>query len=100
MPDPPYSSFSREQLILRDHLAADRTILANERTFLAYLRTALAFGAAGAALLKLVPNDSGIRLFGWLLIPLGIAVFAVGVLRFLKFHRSLRVLREDKSLED
>jgi len=29
--------------VLRDHLAADRTILANERTLLAYIRTALTF---------------------------------------------------------
>ena len=33
--------FTAEELILRDHLALDRTRLANERTLLAYLRTAL-----------------------------------------------------------
>ena len=35
------------QLILRDHLAADRTVLANERTFLAYIRTTLTLFVAG-----------------------------------------------------
>jgi len=42
----PYQDI-KGQLILRDHLAADRTILANERTFLAYIRTALTLFVAG-----------------------------------------------------
>ena len=40
--DEPYEKYPKEDLILRDWLAADRTELANERTFLAYIRTALA----------------------------------------------------------
>ena len=40
--------YSREELILRDHLALDRTRLANERTLLSYLRTALMLMVAGA----------------------------------------------------
>ena len=37
----PYSKFRTEEMILRDWLARDRTVLANERTLLAYLRTTL-----------------------------------------------------------
>ena len=29
----PYSKFDPDQMILRDHLAYDRTVLSNERTF-------------------------------------------------------------------
>lgn len=36
-----YEKLDRKSLILRDHLAVDRTILANERTVLAYVRTIL-----------------------------------------------------------
>ncbi|HDK81416.1 MAG TPA: DUF202 domain-containing protein [Nitrospirae bacterium] len=32
---------AHKDLFLRDHLAAQRTMLANERTYLAYIRTAL-----------------------------------------------------------
>jgi uncharacterized membrane protein YidH (DUF202 family) len=35
MTEQPYARFEREELIVRDYLAADRTALANERTFLA-----------------------------------------------------------------
>ena len=38
---------NKEDMILRDFLATDRTILANERTLLAYLRTFISFFAAG-----------------------------------------------------
>jgi len=37
-----YEGVKPDQLILRDHLALDRTELANERTLLAYIRTSLA----------------------------------------------------------
>lgn len=37
MEEEPYSRFDQEELIIRDYLAADRTVLANERTFLAYV---------------------------------------------------------------
>lgn len=46
-----YDQVDANALILRDRLAADRTVLANERTFLAYLRTALAFLISGVSLL-------------------------------------------------
>ncbi|MGN0027609.1 MAG: DUF202 domain-containing protein, partial [Clostridium sp.] len=34
-------NFKKEEMILRDFLAADRTLLANERTLLAYIRTGI-----------------------------------------------------------
>lgn len=38
-------------LLLRDHLAIDRTTMANERTFLAYVRTAVALLLTGLSAL-------------------------------------------------
>ena len=46
----------KEDMILRDFLATDRTILANERTLLAYLRTFISFFAAGIGFVKFVDN--------------------------------------------
>ena len=66
----PVYSVNPEELIFRDHLAADRTALANERTFLAYIRTALAFIAAGFGLIKFTTETSFI-VMGWILVPIG-----------------------------
>ena len=41
MNNAPYTQFKKEELILRDYLAADRTALANERTLMAYIRTSV-----------------------------------------------------------
>ncbi len=35
--------FNKDEMILRDFLAVDRTLLANERTLLAYIRTGVEF---------------------------------------------------------
>ncbi len=69
-------------MILRDHLARDRTVLANERTLLAYIRTAIALLAAGGTLLTVFPTSLTLRALGGLLIVLGIVVPIFGGWRF------------------
>jgi putative membrane protein len=94
MPDGPYAKVAREELILRDYLATDRTILANERTFLAYIRTALAFFLSGISLVKFF----GALLFeiiGWVLIPLGAMTCVIGLMRYLKMNRLVRRITTD-----
>lgn len=39
-------------MILRDHLALERTRMANERTFLAYFKTSVVMFSTGVALVK------------------------------------------------
>ncbi|NHJ85970.1 MAG: DUF202 domain-containing protein [Asgard group archaeon] len=79
---------SRDQLIIRDHLAADRTALANERTFLAYIRTALAFIAGGFGLIKFVPT-LGYVIFGWILVVIGVIILIIGIIRFIQFRKTI-----------
>ena len=69
-------------MILRDHLARDRTVLANERTLLAYIRTAIALLASGGTLLTVFPASLSLRAVGGLLIVLGIAITIFGGWRF------------------
>jgi len=76
-----------EKMIVRDHLAADRTAQANERTFLAYVRTALAFGAGGIGLIKLFGESIPIIVTGWILITLGLVVLVFGIIRFIQFRK-------------
>ena len=87
--DKPYASFSREDLILRDFLANDRTLLANERTLLAYIRTALAIMVTGVSLM---------HFFDWALmwevglglIPVGLIILGLGIHRYLRIRSHIR----------
>jgi len=84
----PYERFLEDELILRDQLAADRTILANERTFLSYLRTGLGFAAAGVALIHLFASTL-VKIIGWALIPVGAGIVIVGIYRYIRVRKML-----------
>ena len=77
-----YAHVKSDEMILRDHLARDRTVLANERTLLAYIRTAIAMLAAGGTLLTVFPGNLSLWVLGVLAIVLGIVVTAIGIWRF------------------
>lgn len=78
-----------EALILRDHLALDRTRLANERTLLAYIRTAFMLLVAGATALKLFIDTPGLVITAWLFIGLGAFVALFGTWRFVVVRRAI-----------
>lgn len=87
-------------MILRDHLALDRTAMANERTLLAYVRTSLAFAIVGASCFKffvsLVMDALGI-----LSIVLALVTAGIGVYRWRAVNRHLQlrqVCPKDKGL--
>ena len=85
----PYSKIDPDKMILRDHLAYDRTVLANERTLLAYFRTAIALLAAGGTLIKLFPDELGMTRLGFVLLAVGAVSAVVGGLRFIAVRRRL-----------
>ncbi len=89
-----YREFDPDRMILRDHLARDRTALANERTLLAYIRTAIALLAAGGTLLRFFWGNVFIRILGVLLLAVGAGVVAVGAWRFRTMSQRLRRLAE------
>ena len=87
-----YVQFKKEELILRDYLAADRTALANERTLMSFIRTAVALAAAGGSLIHFF--DSLITTIGGvLIILLATVTFGWGLQRFAHFQRHLKSLR-------
>jgi inner membrane protein YidH len=53
----PYSRFECNDLILRDELAVDRTLLANERTLMTYLRFGVALLIAGVSIIQFSTQD-------------------------------------------
>ncbi len=104
MIDDPYSEFKREQMILRDWLALDRTVLANKRTFLAYGRTSIALVVLGLALVKFVQHDA-MEIAGFCLMAFGIVTFVVGLREYwtnqARFKRLLAVEKHmDRERED
>lgn len=90
----PYSKINPKEMILRDHLAYDRTILANETTLLAYLRTAMALLAAGATLFRLFPDDVYFQVLGMIMFLLGIFVSGIGAFRFSAITKRLKKLHD------
>ncbi len=85
----PYTQFKREELILRDYLAADRTVLANERTLMSYIRTSLALAAAGGSLIHFLDSLVA-NIGGGLLLALAAGVLGWGLQRFIWYKRRLK----------
>ena len=93
--DDPYTKYDKEDMILRDWLATDRTILANERTFLAYIRTAFAVFIVVVGLLYYSPSGVVVTL-AYLILPFGALLFFYGFYRFLKTQNALKELMEGR----
>ena len=93
MTDPHYSRFDGAELILRDELAIDRTLLANERTLLAYLRSGIALLIAGVSMMHF-SKEGWFWAFGVACIPIGIAAGIVGTLRYQKMNASISLIRK------
>ena len=88
----PYARFNNGDLILRDELAIDRTLLANERTLLAYWRSGVALVIAGISILHFA-TGGGYAVLGAACIPAGLAAGLVGWVRYRRMDRSIRQAR-------
>jgi putative membrane protein len=86
-----YDKVNKEDLIIRDYLAAERTHLANERTLLSYLRSALILLVTALTILKFFETDPVIRMPGFAFFPLAAAVGVFGVYCFVKTRKKLRL---------
>jgi putative membrane protein len=93
MNENPYDRFSKSELILRDELAIDRTILANERTVLSYLRGSVALIIAGVTFVHFIEFGM-LRYIGISLIPIGVITGIFGVTRYRRMDQRIRALRE------
>jgi putative membrane protein len=93
MTDNQYDRFSKSELILRDELAIDRTILANERTALSYLRGSMALIIAGLTFVHFIEFGL-LRYIGMSLIPLGLIAGAIGVRRYRRMNQQIRAIRK------
>ena len=92
MNDSPYSRFDSDDLILRDELAIDRTLLANERTLMAYLRAGVALLIAGVSIIHF-SQEGWFWAVGIACIPTGIITGIVGVARYRRMNRAISRMR-------
>ncbi|MBN2382244.1 DUF202 domain-containing protein [bacterium] len=92
MNDPFYSKYVCEDLILRDELAIDRTLLANERTLLAYLRSGVSLLIAGVSIIHFA-QVYWFSVIGFACLPSGIITLVIGVFRFMRINKSLAHIR-------
>lgn len=76
-------------LILRDHLAVERTRLANETALLAYLRTSLFLISIGLTFIK-IEEFEGIAIIGWICIPFSIILVSFGIFRFVRLNSQMK----------
>ena len=78
----------KEKIILRDHLALQRTKLANERTLLTYVRSALYLIIAGIAFLGM--NDfENMPYVGIICLVVSAILLLIGGIRFIQLKKQL-----------
>lgn len=82
-----------KDLILREKLALERTVMANDRTFLSFLRTALYFTIAGLTINELVDIRYGdwVEIIFWIL---AFVVLCLGIVRYLYQKKKIRESRK------
>lgn len=77
-----------KDLILREKLALQRTILANQSTFLAFLRTSMYFLIAGLSLRNLLKVENSFLIEIALFIT-SFVIFILGTLNYFKHKKSI-----------
>ena len=86
-----------KDLILRERLALQRTVLANQSTFLSFLRTAMYFLIAGLSLKNVLKIENSIVIEIVLFSVSGI-IFIIGIFNYFK-HKKL-ILENKKHIGD
>ena len=80
-------------LILRDHLAIERTKLANERTFLAYFRSSVFFLATGISIIH-INFFNEVNFIGWSFVGISPLLLSIGLVRLVKVRKALAKMIE------
>lgn len=78
----------KEELILRDSLALDRTRLANQRTLLSFFRTGLTLVVTALAIFELKEKDWYL-FWGKVALVVGIIIIIIGFINFFIIKRRI-----------
>lgn len=77
-----------KDLLLRENLALQRTILANQTTFLSFLRTSMYFLVAGLSIKNLLEVEGSIY-YQVLFYSISVCILIFGVINFLHHKRKI-----------
>lgn len=91
--------YQHHDMILRDYLATDRTIMSNEQSLLAYIRTGLSMAAAGAVLTQVGSNPAA-WIGGAALIGASVVVVILGFYKFRKMQKVLDAVVRNRRRDD
>jgi len=81
-----------KDLILRENLALQRTILANQTTFLSFLRTSMYFLVAGLSIKNLLEVEGGL-IYQILFYLISATILIFGILNYLKQNKKINESR-------
>jgi putative membrane protein len=84
-----YEKFCKDELILRDELAIERTKLAEERTYLAYIRTGMTVSMGGIFFVGYF-REGIFSYIGYAAAILGVVFFTYG---FYKHKKTVSLIR-------
>ena len=79
---------NKNEIILRDFLALERTKMANERTFMTYVRFAIFMIITATAFIR-VDELKTLRYFGFVMIGFSVIILIVGFVRFRQLRNQL-----------
>lgn len=77
-----------KDLLLRENLALQRTILANQTTFLSFLRTSMYFLVAGLSIKNLLQVEGSIY-YQVLFYSISVAILIFGILNYFRHKRKI-----------
>lgn len=83
----------RDELILRDKLALDRTVLANQRTLLSYIKTGIFFVSTAVGIFYLEKKQA-FGIIEWTLCLVGLLATIIGLVVYLKMRKKINRLYE------
>lgn len=86
-----------KELILRERLALQRTILANQSTFEAFLRTSMYFFIAGLSLESLLKIENSF-MTEWFLLFSSFIIFCIGIFNY--FSHKKMIFENEKHIGD
>lgn len=86
-----------KDLILREKLALERTVLANQSTFLAFLRTSMYFLVAGVSINNLTNVKSG-KTIELVFILISVLLLVFGIVNF--FRQKKKIIQSEKHIGD
>ena len=83
-----------KDLILRENLALQRTVLANQSTFLTFLRTSMYFLVAGLIINNIFQLEEGALVYQVLFYTTSVGILTFGIFNY---HKQKRKINESKA---